>query len=114
MGYLGAGEMTTLERRDAWAYGLVGFDVAAVLLWLPVTAVDIFAPFVLGAGHWWVLPPAVLVLLLSLGFWMLARAGPQQRDQRPLVHLKWASALVLLPLTFYPGMAFLLVAFSGF
>jgi hypothetical protein len=103
-----------MGRRDAWAYGLVGLDLAAVLLWLPVTGVDTFAPFVLGAGFWWLLPPAVLVSLLCLSFWMLVRAEPQRRTQRPLVHLKWASALVLLPLAFYPVIAFLLVSFSGF
>lgn len=103
--------MTTMERRDAWAYALVGLELAAVLLWLPVTSVDRFAPFFLGGGGVWLLPPAGLVLLGCLGFWMCVRAERQQRRQRPLVFLKWTSALVLIPLSFYAYMFLLLVSF---
>ncbi len=103
-----------MERRDGWAYGLVGLDVVAVLLWLPVTGVDTFAPFILGEGHWWLLPPAVLLMLGCLGFWMLARGERLQRHKRPLVLLKGTSVLVLMPLLYYAGMAFLMVVFSGF
>lgn len=100
-----------MERRDAWTYGLVGLDVAAVLLWLPVTSVDTFAPFILGEGHWWLLPPAVLVVLAALGYWTWVRAERQQRRQRPLLLLPWTSTLVLLPLCLYAWLAFLFVTF---
>jgi hypothetical protein len=101
-----------MVRRDAWTYGLIGLDVAALFMWLLITDLDAFAPFAFGL--WWVLPPAVLALLGCLGFWMMARAEWSQRRERPLVHLKWASALVLVPLVYYAGMAFLLAMFSGF
>lgn len=112
--HLKAEVMTSMERRDAWAYGLVGLDVVAVLLWLPVTSMDTFAPFILGAGVWWLLPPAVLVLLGCLGFWTWARAERQHRHQRPLVFLPWTSVLALTPLAFYVWLALLFATFPKF
>jgi hypothetical protein len=103
-----------MERRAAWASWLVGLDVAAVLLWVPVTSVDTFAPFILGEGYWWIVPPAVLILLAVLGFWMFVRADREDRHRRPLELLKWTSGLVLLPLVFYAWLAYLFVTFPKF
>jgi len=107
-----------MERRDTWAYGLAGLDVAAVLVWWPVTGVDTFAPFVLGEGHWWLLPPAVLLFLGCLGLWMWGRewlTGQQhQRIRGSTAVLPWASALVLMPLLFYAWLAMMLATFPSF
>ena len=83
--------MTTVERQGAWAYRLVALDVVTVLLWLPLIVSEAFV-----LGPWFLWPHAVFVLLGCLGFWMFARAHPHQRGQRPLLFLKWASALVML------------------
>ncbi len=99
-----------MERRAAWAYGLVGLHVAAVLLWLLMASVDTLAPLILGEGYWWLLPPALLVLLGCLGIWTLARSERHQR-QRPLVFLTWTSVLVLTPLFLYAFYAVLFLTF---
>ncbi len=88
----------------------MGLDVLAVLLWLPVTSVDTFAP--LAFGPWWLLPPAILVLLACLGFWMVLRGARQ--NQRPLVFLQWTSVLVLSPLVLYAFYAVLFATFPEF
>jgi hypothetical protein len=106
---------TTMERQVAWARGLVALDVAAVLLWLPLTSVvDALGPFVLGEGYWWLLPPAVLVVLGFLGFGMWARAGRQQRAQHQMMLLFWASVLVLTPLALYAMDAYLIATMPAF
>jgi hypothetical protein len=94
-----------MERRDASAYCLVGVNVAAVVLWVPLMGLDTFALI----RPLWLLLPAVFLFLGCLGFWMYARAEPQQRRRRPLMFLKATSGLVLLPLLFYAGMAFILL-----
>jgi hypothetical protein len=96
----GAREMTTMTRRDAWAYGLVVVDIVAVILWVPLMGLDTFALI----RPLWLLLPAIFVLLPCVGFRMRARAEPQHRDQRPLVFLKRTSLLMLTPLVFYVGM----------
>jgi hypothetical protein len=107
-----------MRRRDAWAYGLVGLNVAVVLLWWPVsiTGVDALAPFT--NGLWRLLPPAVLVLLGGLGFWMWGRvwlsAQAHHRTPRSLVALAWSSALVLMPLGFYALLTLYTVTFPEF
>jgi hypothetical protein len=88
---MGAEQMTALERQRAWAYRLVGLDVAAVLLWLPLTLREAFV-----LGPLFLLPLAVFVLLGCFGFWVFARADPQQRARRPLLVLKWVSALMIM------------------
>jgi hypothetical protein len=98
--------MPTMTRRDAWAYGLVVVDIAAVILWVPLMGLDTFALI----RPLWLLLPAIFVLLACVGFWMRARAEPQHRDRRPLVFLKRTSLLVLTPLVFYVGMTVLLIA----
>ena len=67
------------RRRDAWAYGLAGLDVVAVLVWWPVMLLDGFAP--LDVGRWWLLHPALLVLLAFLGFWMWGREWLTRRGR---------------------------------
>jgi hypothetical protein len=103
------------RRRDAWAYGLVGLDVVAVLVLWPVMLLDGFAP--LDVGGWWLLHPAVLVLVGFLGFWMWGRewlvGQAHQRTPRSLQLVKWASALVLMPLCFYALLALYVVSFDG-
>jgi hypothetical protein len=105
-----------MGRRDAWAYGLVGLDVVAVLLWVPVMSLNGFAPF--ASGLWRLLPPAVLVLLGCVGFWMWGRewlsGQAHHRVPRSLVLLAWASALVLMPLCFYAFLAVYAVTFPEF
>jgi len=102
--------VTTIESRDRWAYGLVVIDAVALLLWPPLMAFDTFALI----RPLWLAPPAVLLLLGSLGFLTRARAERQERHQRPLVLLKWTSVLVLMPLFYYAGIALLLAGSSGF
>jgi hypothetical protein len=93
---MGAEQMTALERQRAWSYRLVGLDVVAVLLWLPLT---VWAAFVL--GPLFLMPIAVFVLLGCVGFWVFAQADPHQRAQRPLLVLKWVSAFVIMAPALY-------------
>lgn len=89
-----------MERQDAWAYGLVALDVAAMLLWLPLTASESFV-----LGPWFLLPHAVFVVLGCLGFWVFARADLNKRSQRPLLFLKWVSLLVIVGTAGFAWMA---------
>lgn len=94
-----------MGRRDAWAYGLAGVEVAALILWVRLLTSDRDLSWLVGDLFFFLWAPVVLVLLACLGIWMWGRvwlAGQaHHRVPRSLRLLKWASALVLVPMFFY-------------
>jgi Kef-type K+ transport system membrane component KefB len=111
-----AEEQMSSRRRDAWAYVLVGVDVAALILWTLLLRTDSDASVLNSDLFFFVVAPAALVLLGCLGFWMWGRewlaARPHERTRRSLRLVKWAAILVLTPLCFYAFLALLVVAMS--
>jgi hypothetical protein len=94
-----------MGRRDVCAYGLAGVEVAALLLWVRLLTTDSDLSWPVSDLFYFLWAPVVLVLLACLGIVMWGRAWlsgqAHHRVPRSLRLLKWASALVLVPMFFY-------------
>jgi hypothetical protein len=98
-------ELTSMKRRDVWAYGLAGVEVAALTLWVRLLTTDSDMPWPVSDLFYFLWVPVVIVLLASLGILMWGRVWlsgqAHHRVPRSLRLLKWASAFVLVPMFGY-------------
>jgi len=111
---MGEVSMTSPETWGRAAFVLAALDAVALMvmawLWFGSASVTSIGPF----GPWGWLPPASLLALGVLGFWVQHRMDEEQRLRLEGLVLGVATVLLAVPICFYVLLAIAVVTFPPF